>query len=102
MDVKLKTGRNVKIRKLSIDKIDELKNIIEIHMKDGGQVIKNMPQHRTGWLRNGIGGGDFENKFTPANGQLAPDELLLELTEDEKDELLLKVQNAQKLDTKKK
>ena len=52
IDKKLKSGRKVKIRELSVDKIDELKDIIKMkYYNDGSSFEENLNVARTAWIR---------------------------------------------------
>ena len=92
--VKLKSGRMVEIRDLTMDQIADLSDIPEIVFKDGiVSNIRNMNKAKLAWLRAGIGGGDFDN-WKP-NGVAPPDSVLKQLTEIEKDELVEQIKAAQ-------
>ena len=94
MDEKLSSGRKVKIRELSVDKIDELKDIIKMkYYKDGSSVVENLNVARTAWIRAGLGGGDF--KGWKANGVAPPDSVLKQLSDIEREELFDLIQKAQ-------
>ena len=94
IDKKLKSGRKVKIRELSVDKIDELKDIIKMkYHKDGSTVVENLNVARTGWIRAGLGGGEFKN-WKP-NGAYPPDSVLKQLSDVEREELFDLVQSSQ-------
>lgn len=90
----LSTGRKVSIRELSIDQIDDLKDIIEvIYMPGGKSTIKNLNKARSAWIRAGLGGGDF--KGWKPNGVAPPDNVLRQLTDVEREELFDVIQAAQ-------
>ena len=94
IEKKLRSGRKVKIRELSIDKIDELKDIIKMkYFKDGSSVIENLNIARTAWIRSGLGGGDF--KSWKPNGAIPPDSVLKQLSDIEREELFDVIQSAQ-------
>ena len=97
----LKSGRKVKIKDISIDKIDELKDIPEVifYEKNNSKTIKNINKARTAWLREGIGGGDFKD-WKP-NGGVAPDNVLKQLTNEEQLDLYNLIQLAQSINPKK-
>ena len=91
---KLKSGRKDKIKELSIDKIDELKDIIKMrYNRDGSSVVENLNVARTAWIRAGLGGGDF-TKWKP-NGVNPPDSVLKQLSDVEREELFDVIQSAQ-------
>tara|TARA_R100000808_G_scaffold1474_1_gene6723 strand:- start:2323 stop:2637 length:315 start_codon:yes stop_codon:yes gene_type:complete len=94
IEKKLKSGRKVKIRELSVDKIDELKDIIKMkYHKDGSTVVENLNVARTAWIRAGLGGGEFKN-WKP-NGAYPPDSVLKQLSDVEREELFDLVQSSQ-------
>ena len=96
----LVSGRKVLIKDMTIDQIDECKDIPELLYKDGiTAAIKNVYKARTSWLRLGIGGGDFDD-YKEVAGK-AVDHVLKQLTESEEEELLNKIQKAQRLGKKK-
>ena len=93
---KLKSGRVVVIKEIPIDTIDELKDIPEIYFVGAEQkTIRNVNKAQTAWLRNGIGGGDFEN-WKP-NGGLTPDNVLRQLSDEERADLVALIQKEQQL-----
>ena len=94
IEKKLRSGRKVKIRELSVDAIDELKDIIKMrYHKDGSSVVENLNVARTAWIRAGLGGGDF-TKWKP-NGTAPPDSVLKQLSDTEREELFDVVQSCQ-------
>jgi len=98
-DVKLMSGRKVKINNMTIDQIDECKDIPELIYKDGETAsIRKVYKARTAWLRFGIGGGDFDD-FAEINGK-AVDNVLKQLTDDETEELVNVIQKEQILEKK--
>tara|TARA_Y100000593_G_scaffold95130_1_gene200459 strand:- start:28192 stop:28527 length:336 start_codon:yes stop_codon:yes gene_type:complete len=100
VDKTLSTGRKVKIRELSIDAIDELKDIPEIYfLGDKQKTIKNVNKAQTAWIRQGLAGGDFED-WKP-NGKPTPDIVIKQLTEQERLELVQVIQDTQTLNPKK-
>ena len=93
---KLSSGRMVIIKEIPIDKIDELKDIPEIYfLGDEQKTIRNVNKAQTAWLRNGLSGGDFEN-WKP-NGGLTPDNVLRQLNDEERTELVALIQSGQQL-----
>ena len=98
-DVKLMSGRKVKINNMTIDQIDECKDIPELIYKDGETAsIRKVYKARTAWLRFGIGGGDFDD-FAEIKGK-AVDKVLKQLTDDETEELVNVIQKEQILEKK--
>jgi DNA helicase IV len=98
-DVKLLSGRKVKIKNMTINQIDECKDIPELVYKDGETAsIRNVYKARTAWLRCGIGGGDFDD-YGEVN-EKALDNVLKQLTDDETEELVNIIQTEQILEKK--
>ena len=79
--IKLKTGREVDIKDISLDERDEMLDSVEYVYDDKGNVsgVKMMHSTITKWLRFGL------------NGK-ADDDYLLGLTFEERTELFLKMQ----------
>ena len=82
-DIKIK-DKSVKIKEMSVDDIDFCNDVPQMRY-EGDQVvaITNLSKARTAWIRKGIEGAD--DKFIKA------------LSEDEKNELSLAVQEYQRL-----
>ena len=100
IEKKLSSGRKILIRELSIDQIDDLKDMLEIVFSGEQKVLKNLSKTRTAWIRAGLGGlPDSEWK---ANGVAPPDSILKQFSDDELNEISEKIQKAQQLDFKKK
>ena len=82
--VKLSTDREVKVKEMSVDDIDFCNDVPEMKYDNDKLVtIKNLAKARTAWIRKGVDGAD--DKFIKA------------LTDDEKNELSLAVQEYQRL-----
>ena len=96
--LKLSTGRVVEIKEMSIDDIDFCQDMTVVVYGDDNNIdhIKNVSKSRTAWIRHGLKGGDFKNWSTDVKGRPA-DSVLKELSETEKNELMNKVQEYQKL-----
>ena len=79
--IKLKSGREIGIKDVSLDERDEMLDTVEYTQDDKGNVngVKMMHSTITKWLRNGL------------NGQ-ATDEFILGLTFEERTEIFLKMQ----------
>ena len=79
--LKLKTGREINIKDVTLDERDEMLDSVEYVYDDKGNVsgVKMMHSTITKWLRNGL------------NGQ-ATDEFILGLTFEERTEIFLKMQ----------
>ena len=80
--IKLKSGREVDIKDISLDERDEMLDSVEYVYDDKGNVngVKMMHSTITKWLRFGL------------NGK-ADDEYILGLTFEERTEILLKMQD---------
>ena len=81
MNIKLKTGRKLKIKDVSLDERDELLDSIQYETDDKGKIkgVKMMNTTVTKWLRTGID-GDTSDDFLKA------------LTLSERSEIFLKIQ----------
>ena len=100
MDRKLSTGREVKIKELSVDVMDDIKDIPQLIFKNGLQEsIRNVNKAQTAWIRNGLGGGDFDS-WKP-NGGKDPDHVLKQLNDKERAELVAMIQECQIVNPKK-
>ena len=82
--VTLPSGKKAKIREMSVDDIDYCNDVPQL-VNEGDEVktIKNLSKARTAWLRRGIDKCD--------------DKLIKSLSEEEKTELSLKVQEYQSM-----
>ena len=100
---KLKSGRKVKIREISIDRIAELRDIPEVTVIGVGtearRTIKNVNRAVLEWVREGLGGGDFDG-WKP-NGKKPPDSVIRQLSEAEMHELEVYIVEAQTVNPKK-
>ena len=96
-EVKLSSGRSVKIKELTIDEMDSCKDVARI-IFDGKELnsITGVNKARTNWLRVGVYGGDFKS-WKGGDGKAIPDSALKELTQEEGDELMNKIQETQSL-----
>ena len=79
--LKLKTGREINLKEVSLDERDQMLDSVEYIYDDKGNAsgVKMMHSTITKWLRYGL------------NGQ-ATDEFILGLTFDERTEIFLKMQ----------
>ena len=82
--MKLSTGKEPKLKEMSVDDIDYCNDIPQM-IYEGNEVVSitNLAKSRTAWIRKGVEGAD--DKFIKA------------LSEDEKNELSLAVQEHQRL-----
>ena len=98
-EVKLMSGRKVLIKDMTIDQIDECKDVLQLIYTDGTtSSIRNVYKARTTWLRNGLGGGDFDD-YVEINGK-ASDNVLKQLSDEETEEVVNEIQKAQRLKKK--
>ena len=83
MNIKLETGRKLKLKDVSLDERDELLDSVEYQFDAKGKVqgVKMMNSTITKWLRMGLD-GDTSDKF------------LKTLTFEERTELFLKMQES--------
>ena len=83
MNIKLETGRKLKLKDVSLDERDELLDSVEYQFDAKGKVqgVKMMNSTITKWLRMGLD-GDTSDKF------------LKSLTFEERTELFLKMQES--------
>ena len=83
MNIKLKTGRKLKIKDVSLDERDEMLDSVEYQFDAKGNVesIKMMNTTVTKWLRMGIDGD-------------TSDDFLKTLTVEERTEIFLKMQES--------
>ena len=94
--LKLKSGRKVIIKSMTVDQMDECTDIPEIVFKSGSiQTIKNSSKARTQWIRYGLGGGDFKNYHEESG--IVSDRVIKQMTLEEKDNLMNLIQDAQTL-----
>jgi hypothetical protein len=83
-EVTISSGKKAKIREMSVDDIDYCNDIPQL-VYDGDEVktIRNLSKARTAWLRKGI--EDCDDKFIKS------------MSEEDKTELSLKVQEYQNM-----
>ena len=81
---KLSTGKEIKIKEMSVDDMDYCNDLPQVRY-EGDEVvaITNLAKARTAWIRRGVEGAD--------------DSFIKSLTENEKNELSLAVQEHQRL-----
>ena len=83
-EIKLKSGIKVKIQEMSVDDIDHCNDMPMLRYENEQVVaIQNLAKARTAWLRKGVVGCD--------------DKLLRSLSDDDKNELSMAVQEFQRL-----
>ncbi len=83
-DIKLTTGKEVKMKEMSVDDMDFCNDIPEMKY-DGDNLIaiKHLAKARTAWIRRGVDNAD--------------DKFIKSLTDDEKNELSVAIQDYQRL-----
>ena len=92
----LKSRRKVQIKSMTVDQMDECTDIPEVVFKNGKiSTIKNSSKARTQWIRYGLGCGDFKN-YQEKNGVVV-DDVIKQMTLEEKDELMGIIQESQRL-----
>ena len=97
---KLSTGRKVLIKDLTEDQIADLEDIPEIYfINEQERTIRNANKAKLAWLRCGLGGGDF-NDWKP-NGVAPPDDVIKQLSKEERAELVTLIQECQIVNPKK-
>ena len=85
MKKKLKSGKEVVLKEISIDDMDSCNDLQHICQEsDGGISIYGLNKSNTAWIRKGLSGGDFK---VAVNG-VVPDSVIRELNETEKIELV--------------
>ena len=95
--VELSTKRKVKLNEMSIDEVDVCQDLTILkNDEDGNPYVMGISRSRTAWLRRGIAGGDFKGFKKDPKG-LAEDNVLRQLTEVEKNELVALIQEYQNL-----
>jgi len=93
-EIKLSTKRKIKLKEVSLDTKDELLDSVEYSLNKKGEIENmKMPQTTiTKWIRFGIGGGDFDN-YEEVKG-IPKDEVLSQLTFEERTEIFLAMQKS--------
>ena len=82
--MKLSSGKEVKLKEMSVDDIDYCNDLPQMRYENNEVVsIMNLAKARTAWIRKGVEGAD--------------DKFIKSLSEDEKNELSLAVQEYQRL-----
>lgn len=83
-EIKLSTDKKVKLLEMSVDDIDFCNDVPEMKYDNNDLVsIKNLAKARTAWIRKGVDGAD--------------DKFIKSLTDDEKNEISVAVQEYQRL-----
>jgi len=82
--MKLSTGKEIKLKEMSVDDIDYCNDLPQMKYENNEVVsISNLAKTRTAWIRKGAEGVD--------------DKFIKSLSEDEKNELSLAIQEHQRL-----
>lgn len=93
--VTLSTGRKCKIKEMSVDDVDYCTDLTVVRYEDNEPVaITGMSKARTTWIRKGLEGGSFKGCSFNSG---VPDSALRQLSETEKNELALEIQEYQRL-----
>ena len=95
--VELSSKKKVELREMSIDNIDICNDMTILKTDDKGETyIVGLSKARTAWLRRGIAGGDFKSFKLDSDG-LVPDSVIKQLSDIDKNELVIKIQEYQSL-----
>ena len=97
-DKTLSSGRNIKLKEMSVDDVDFCQDIAEIIYNQAGEVstVRGVSKSRTAWIRRGLAGGDFKDFSLDMKG-FAGDSVIKELNEAEKNELMQLIQGYQNM-----
>jgi len=97
IDKTLESGRKVKIKEMSLNDIDTCKDMLQVIFDRGqAKTVSGLNKQRTHWIRKGLGGGDFLNWDNIGSGD-APDNVIKQLSDAEREELVVLIQEAQML-----
>ena len=81
---KLSSGKDVVLLEMSVDDIDFCNDVTQIVFDtEGNQILKNMAKARTAWIRKGVINAD--------------DKFIKTLSDEEKNELSIKIREYQEL-----
>ena len=96
---KLSTGKRVLIRKLSRPEIRKIKDLASQRLfPDGSMGIVGSHKVQDEWIDRGLAGLEDWNA---KNGEVAPDDIIMQLTEEEQQELAELIRDTQVLNPKK-
>ena len=96
---KLSTGKKVLIRKLTRKQITSCRDIVKMrHFPDGSWHHVGVHECIDAWVELGLGGLE---DWKASNGEIAPEDVLMQLTQDEQTELAKLIQEVQFLNPKK-
>ena len=89
----LTNGTKVLIRKLSRPEIKECRKHVKVrNFPDGSHLLEGVHESQEAWINKGLGGlGDWVAK----NGEVVPDDIVLQLTDEEQVELAILIKDAQ-------
>ena len=92
-DKQLKSGKRVFIRNMSRPEIRDCKNHLKIrNYPDGSHIFEGLNDYQDAWIEKGLAGlGEWKAK----NGEIAPDDIILQLSDEEQTELAKLIQDAQ-------
>ena len=95
----LPSGVNVEIRIMSIDDVDDCKDLIRVSFTEGQPSgIAHVNKARTNWLRKGLSAvGDWKSK----NGEAPSDDVIRQLSEDDRAKAAELIQECQVVTKKK-
>ena len=97
-DKTLASGRNIKLKEMSVDEVDFCQDIAQIVYNEDGEVstVRGVSKSRTAWIRRGLAGGDFKDFSLDMKG-LVEDSAIKEMDEAEKNELMQLIQGYQSM-----
>ena len=97
-EAKLASGRDIKLKEMSVDEVDFCQDIAQIVYNEDGEVstVRGVSKSRTAWIRRGLAGGDFKNFSLDMKG-LVEDSAIKEMDETEKNELMQLIQGYQSM-----
>jgi len=89
----LTNGKKVLIRKLSRPEIKECRKHVKVrNFPDGSHLLEGVHESQEAWINKGLGGlGDWVAK----NGEVVPDDIIMQLDEQEQFELSELIKAAQ-------
>ena len=92
-ETQLTNGKKVLIRKLSRPEIKECRKHVKVrNFPDGSHLLEGVHESQEAWINKGLGGlGDWVAK----NGEVVPDDIIMQLDEQEQFELSELIKAAQ-------
>ena len=92
-ETQLTNGKKVLIRKLSRPEIKECRKYVKVrNFPDGSHLLEGVHESQDAWIDKGLGGlEDWKAK----NGEVVPDDIIMQLTDEEQIELAILIKEAQ-------